>query len=633
MSRKAILVIPRFLWVKCEVKWIDRAVHGIMAVICLTFVMAVHAQNVPNEEERATVHRIEKIKVNASGVSKESRHHLDNAPSNVWEWPKESVVIAQPTSDVPLSAVITPPLDNGATLAELIQWSASGGTVSIPNASNANHENAIFNCPATAGLYRVTAKYGNVNGASSITIAIYVAPPRIKDVTYLNSIQIRRDRVQASFGMPYTGINWRDDDLDGESDMGKAGSVDADIIANGNENNHSNPVAYYSKGGFSASINLCPYVAGSDNGALVDESNQLVFNHYDVAAAQCKPVVSWIDSNGSHNCIINSLEQNGNYNLGNAMTVSSSGTFRSQETTGYESQFQLKCEVGFGRAGVPQEQLVKFQSSSTNELYLLFRYNSEIFNTFAVDTQIVFLDGIVCKVDNAETYNYESIFHIGCTRANGKTTVSQIIDSIWGEFTDRVVQKKGSTSTMKYCGSLTEGNDSVSNYIAKRLLFSNDGRCSAWADLFKALLVVQGISEDIIFKNIIYHNGTTIMQHYGYNSLDKGFMIKNYSFNSNGGTSGNSMYPFLFIGADNECTDLEGIPAQGNANPCSVLVDHVLIITNGLIYDPSYGMASKSLLEYRNNNIAGWFTILDDNGIARCFATDSVDSHQLKILP
>ena len=139
---------------------------------------------------------------------------------------------------------------------------------------------------------------------------------------------------------------------------------------------------------------------------------------------------------------------------------------------------------------------------------------------------------------------YHTLVHIGTTKANGTggTVVTPVVTAIWSDFTDLEVHRRDGT-LMKYYDTPAPGQDTFS------LLRDADGRCGAWARMFRDVFLAQGvpaISRGIVQKAIP-----------GY--LSSGFCVD---------------------------PDLEG---QGHTDPPYQFPDHGLVIVDGKIYDPSYG--------------------------------------------
>ncbi|MCG8328773.1 MAG: hypothetical protein MI974_13865, partial [Chitinophagales bacterium] len=59
-----------------------------------------------------------------------------------------------------------------------------------------------------------------------------------------------------------------------------------------------------------------------------------------------------------------------------------------------------------------------------------------------------------------------------------------------------------------------------------------------------------------------------------------------------------------------EVVDLEGVPGQGNiANPYSDFGSHYIVLMNGKLYDPSYGLKYNTLKDWEEGSIDGYYIV------------------------
>ena len=255
----------------------------------------------------------------------------------------------------------------------------------------------------------------------------------------------------------------------------------------------------------------------------------------------------------------------------------------------------MAWEVGFGEAGTPDSNLSWERCYTEHELYLTWKQAPP------QETEVTF---------------YETVLHIGCTNANGKSDDQQIVSSIWNEFTDCSVIRKGGLDPMTYWGSAAFDSTYSRQQGTRQLLRLNGGRCGDWAPFFCDLLAVHGIA---LQKKVIYIQ---------YESV--GFLVKNWKFESEG-TSGNSIFPFL----QTEYTKCYGIPGQGNDNPKAYFTNHALVWSPNMktLFDPSYGslIETSDSIEYaircyQINSFSGFY---QGNDVTHNMATNDVNSFSL----
>jgi hypothetical protein len=135
------------------------------------------------------------------------------------------------------------------------------------------------------------------------------------------------------------------------------------------------------------------------------------------------------------------------------------------------------------------------------------------------------------------------------------------------------------------------------------LLRNANGRCNTWAFAFAYALASEGIHSTVLEVGAEYGAGEECAL---YKSCF--FLVKNWEFEG-AGTSGNPTFPYT--GA--EVKDLNGVAAQGFANPPSTFYNHYIVEApkgSGELYDPSYGVGpfkgANPLKEFQENSIAGF---------------------------
>ena len=172
----------------------------------------------------------------------------------------------------------------------------------------------------------------------------------------------------------------------------------------------------------------------------------------------------------------------------------------------------------------------------------------------------------------------ETLFYLGSKNANGKNSIADARDLIYGEFTDRKVTRIDGTQ-MTYWKKIKEGGEDkfVGGAVdTSGLLAAKDGngRCQSWSALFRDVLLAQGISADRIRVRP--------------KSGDATLVVKNWKF-VDPPSFPNQTHPYR-QGPD--AFEKDGIPGQGNLNPPSTFNLHFITKSGGYYYDPSYGTAA-----------------------------------------
>jgi len=184
----------------------------------------------------------------------------------------------------------------------------------------------------------------------------------------------------------------------------------------------------------------------------------------------------------------------------------------------------------------------------------------------------------------------ESLFYISCNAADTEDKMNNVPERVWTGFEGRNVCRVDGEQ-LTYYKKYDNGVISIDGLLAEA-----DGQCGAWTYLFIRALQIQGfqLGRDAIVGIVPK------------NSIDTGFMIKNWEFTEPGivGT-----YPYMNISVTappyndqkngyawfyEEVADINGIPGQGGIdNPRSLFDNHFVayVTVNGIgkYYDPSYG--------------------------------------------
>lgn len=331
----------------------------------------------------------------------------------------------------------------------------------------------------------------------------------------------------------------------------------------------------------------------------------------------------WVDVNGD----------------GTAMTNTSSGE------KNYPVAFtrNTKPQVGgkFKIAGLPSGQSVKIKASSAQGLQIpettvtpaadgaftlpltpasnnltnsVQFHNAEDDTAFKIDWEISIGSGgwsvlgstkhtvyIVNSNPTQSPSSYrETLFYLACHNADNKSSENQIVDAIYGEFSDRKVAKvlpsRGKPSA-EYLSYTHGGLFTPTNQAWYQLLDSGTAQCTAWSNLLDMVLQCHGITANRIqvrppppdelpmelLTNLAYdaaqlHPGVNF--HVGQTAI----FVKNRQLNPSNGFSGQ---------------DLGSIPGQNVDDPASIFGMHEFNLHNGRWFDPSYGTRQGS-------NSGGW---------------------------
>lgn len=163
---------------------------------------------------------------------------------------------------------------------------------------------------------------------------------------------------------------------------------------------------------------------------------------------------------------------------------------------------------------------------------------------------------------------YQTLVHIGCVNAAGKTTESETADAVYSEFTDREVRRVSDNMQMKYWANTNDYALDTQTLLAN---WEGNGNCQAWSALLRDCFRAQGIPSDRVRARPVSQGERLIL-------------VKTWQFNEPG--SGNAPYKYR-IGVD--AINLPGIPGQGNPEPPPAFNMHWITEACGYYFDPSYG--------------------------------------------
>jgi hypothetical protein len=353
-----------------------------------------------------------------------------------------------------------------------------------------------------------------------------------------------------------------------------------------------------------------------------------------------------VSFDGSNYHQLKSDDGNTTYNLPHWVDANSDGTATTNNSSGeknYPVSFtrNTKPQVGgkFKVAGLPSGQTVKIKASSaqglqipetpvtpdadgtitlpltpaSNNLTTSIQFHNADDNTaFKIDWEISIGNGgwttigstkhtvyitYADPVDLPQSIWHETIFNLGCRNAKGLGGGAQvnIVNAIYGEFTDRNVQKVRPSSgtidgqAMKYWGNWNTAFEfpTTSNLLGNP---DRDGNCQAWSGLFRDILRAQGIHADRI---------TVFPQ-----QPDTGVLVKAWAFNPPG-SSGLSSHPYFY---DTEAHPTQTATGQGNTATPPFFNGHWITRCGGIFYDPSYGTPTQATaVHYENSALAGYF--------------------------
>ena len=153
-----------------------------------------------------------------------------------------------------------------------------------------------------------------------------------------------------------------------------------------------------------------------------------------------------------------------------------------------------------------------------------------------------------------------------------------MIAGVWGEFTDWNVTK-WTGSTMLYQHNIASGTVAL-------LLANNQGNCDSWAELFVHALGVQGVASGVATKTLIKPIS------------DDGFIVDSGRWDWGTAYTTEPVAGFGYVESEFEVyseTNINNVGSytlrsQGDGTPSTRFNHHAVVVINGQIYDPSYGV-------------------------------------------
>ena len=225
---------------------------------------------------------------------------------------------------------------------------------------------------------------------------------------------------------------------------------------------------------------------------------------------------------------------------------------------------------------------------------------------------------------------YHTVFDISCRNADKKTVETEVISSVWSEFTDHVVLNCNGDSLFYY-KAMNSPNVTLGSLLKYR-----DAECYTFAQLFLSLLKIQGIVKT---NNYIYieADGSTACGSY---RVDR-FLVKDWIFGTPSGSCQD--FPFentyttlipapytayKFTKAD--VKDGVGIPGSCTKNPSSFFNNHQIAKIDGVYYDACYGVTFNQVTDIKTQAFSGWsYRYTDNSGMVHAFITKDMSRADL----
>ena len=113
----------------------------------------------------------------------------------------------------------------------------------------------------------------------------------------------------------------------------------------------------------------------------------------------------------------------------------------------------------------------------------------------------------------------ETVLHLACNYASGKSTSADAFTGIWDYFKTKAVARKDGLP-MHYWLTTTHGDSSKADLIKNQ-----DGRCGSWRQLFVDVLVIQSVNDVAAFR-IVTKSGNVAINGKVVAATGKGFTIK-----------------------------------------------------------------------------------------------------------
>jgi hypothetical protein len=225
---------------------------------------------------------------------------------------------------------------------------------------------------------------------------------------------------------------------------------------------------------------------------------------------------------------------------------------------------------------------------------------------------------------------YHTVFDISCRNAQTKSAETDIISSVWSEFTDHVVLNWNDDSLFYY-KTMNSPNVTLGSLLKYR-----DAECYTFAQLFLSLIKIQGI---VRTNNYIYieADGSSVCNGY---QVDR-FLVKDWIFGTPSGSCQDFPYEntyttllpspytaYKFTKAD--VKDGAGIPGSCTKNPASFFNNHQISKIDGVYYDACYGATFSKITDIKTAAFSGWSCRYTDNsGVVHAFITKDMSMADL----
>lgn len=207
------------------------------------------------------------------------------------------------------------------------------------------------------------------------------------------------------------------------------------------------------------------------------------------------------------------------------------------------------------------------------------------------------------------SYLFYSCVHIACSNAKGLKDKVAVVNSIYSDFKDQDVRKVDSGSPLVYWSRINPAPEiGRACWETWGLLKWGNGRCGAFANFFKDLLMVHGVSSstttivpDATFINSMKKKIVKYIERNKsiYGKIDEYEIKENYLI---------LVKKWNLPRADTIAYKLSGVGAQGNPEPQAHFTNHAVVKYNNVYYDPSYGQADSPFTEiqWEDSSIDGF---------------------------
>jgi hypothetical protein len=232
---------------------------------------------------------------------------------------------------------------------------------------------------------------------------------------------------------------------------------------------------------------------------------------------------------------------------------------------------------------------------------------------------VTFEQAIAEGPDPWSSYKYFlSLVHLACKNADGATSIDQVIDLVWEDFTDHSVLNVAGEPLHYYKDIFFLYGDIPS------LLKYKDGSCFSWAQFFLGMLKIHGFMQP---NNYLGIDPGFLITDCGV--LD-GFLAKTWTFYTPTGNC--TDLPYLNVWDNPSETDTSylfqyedvhdeiGVTGQTALNPASWFFNHQVAVVNNKIYDASYGAVYETLEELKVGALSGWWRF--DSGTEAAIGVD-----------